>query len=59
MTLPFEHSQCSGIRPAGDSRTISVTGSVMGSIPVSSSTVAVQIVLLPDMAGYSVASAMM
>jgi hypothetical protein len=35
--------------PAGASSTISVTGSVIGSIPVSSSTVAVLIVFEPDM----------
>ena len=33
------------------SRTISVTGSSIGSMPVSSSTVATQIVLLPDIGG--------
>ncbi len=33
-----------------------MTGSVIGSMPVSSSTVATQIVLLPDITGYSVDS---
>ncbi len=44
------------IRPAGDSRVSSVTGSVIGSMPVSSSTVATQIVFVPDMPGYSTCS---
>ena len=44
------------ISPAGASSTNSVTGSVIGTMPVSSSTVATQIVLLPDMTGYSVCS---
>ena len=38
-------------QPAGASRTNSVTGSTIGSMPVSSSTVATQIVLLPDIGG--------
>jgi hypothetical protein len=58
VTFPSLQSQRSLISPAGASRTSSVTGSVIGTMPVSSSTVAVQIVLLPDIAGYSVDSAM-
>src|SRR5207253_6099552 len=46
------------IRPAGASTQNSVTGSVIGTMPVSSSTVATQMVLLPDMTGYSVCSMM-
>jgi hypothetical protein len=56
VTFPSWHAQVSRIRPAGDSRTSSVIGSTMGSKPVSSTTVATQIVLLPDMTGYSVDS---
>jgi hypothetical protein len=44
------------IRPAGDSSTNSVVGSDIGNIPVSNNTVATQIVLEPDMTGYSVDS---
>ena len=42
--------------PAGASRASSVTGSVIGSIPVSSSVVTTQIVLVPDIPGYSTCS---
>ena len=44
--------------PGASSRTI-VSGSCIGSMPVSSSTVVVQIVLEPDIGGYSVGSMMM
>ena len=50
-TRPAAQSARTRIRPAGASSTSSVTGSRIGSIPVSSSTVTTQIVLLPDMAG--------
>jgi hypothetical protein len=42
--------------PAADSSTRFVTGSTASSMPVSSSTVATQIVLLPDITGYSIDS---
>ncbi len=58
VTLPFEHSARTPTRPAGASSTRSVTGSRIGTMPVSSSAVATQIVLLPDMAGYSTCSMM-
>ncbi len=44
--------------PAGVSSLSSVTGSFAATIPVSMSTVTTQMVLLPDMAGYSVCSMM-
>ena len=44
------------MRPAGDSRVSSVTGSRIGSMPVSSSTVTTHIVFVPDMPGYSTCS---
>ena len=53
MTLPSRHWHRSRISPAGDCRTSSVTGAAIGTMPVSSSTVAAQMVLLPDIAGYS------
>ena len=43
----------------GASSRTTVSGSVIGTIPVSSKTVVVQIVFEPDMAGYSVGSMMM
>ena len=45
--------------PPGASSLTTVSGSRIATIPVSSSTVAVQIVFEPDMAGYSVGSMMM
>ena len=42
--------------PAGASSVSSVTGSLIGSIPVSSRTVTTQIVFVPDMPGYSTCS---
>ena len=42
--------------PAGDSSARSVTGSVIGSIPVSSRTVTTHIVFVPDIPGYSTCS---
>ena len=56
VTLPPAHVARIRISPAGASSAISVTGSVIGSMPVSSSTVATQIVLVPDMPGYSTCS---
>ena len=44
------------ISPPGASKVRWVSGSVIGSIPVSRRAVAVQIVLEPDMGGYSLAS---
>ena len=55
-TLPSRHSARTRMSPAGASRTISVTGSTIGSIPVSRSTVATQIVFVPDIPGYSTCS---
>ena len=45
--------------PPGASRRSTVSGSRISTMPVSSSTVVVQMVLEPDMAGYSVGSMMM
>jgi hypothetical protein len=56
VTLPAATSQRTRINPAGASSTNSVTGSRGETMPVSSSTVATQIALLPDIAGYSVCS---
>ena len=42
--------------PAGASRVSSVTGSVIGTMPVSRRTVATQIVFVPDIPGYSTCS---
>ena len=42
--------------PAGASSVSSVTGSVIGSIPVSSRTVTTHIVFVPDIPGYSTCS---
>ena len=46
---PSRQSAVTRTSPAGASSTSSVTGSVIGTIPVSSSTVAVLIVFEPDM----------
>ena len=54
LTLPLAHS--ARIKPAGASSVSSVTGSRIGTTPVSISTVAVQIVFVPDMPGYSTCS---
>ena len=51
VALPLEQAASISMRPAGASRVKEVTGSTIGIIPVSSSAVAVQIVLWPDMAG--------
>lgn len=56
MTFPSAHSHRTRMRPAGDSSVSSVTGSTMGRMPSSSSTVATHIVFEPDIAGYSVDS---
>ena len=56
FTLPRSTSARTRIRPAGDSRVSSVTGSVCGTIPVSISTVTTAIVFVPDMPGYSTCS---
>ena len=57
-TLPFSQRQVRCTRPAGVSSVSSVTGSFMGRIPVSRMAVTVQIVLEPDIGGYSVDSMM-
>ena len=51
MTLPSAQSAVTRMSPAGDSSVSSVTGSVIGSSPVSSRTVTTHIVLVPDMPG--------
>ena len=56
---PFSTSASMATSPAGVSRTNLVTGSLTATIPVSISTVATQMVLLPDMGGYSTCSMMM
>ena len=55
-TLPLRHSQRTRIRPVGGSSTRSVYGSDIATMPVSSGTVATQIVFDPDIAGYSLDS---
>ena len=56
MALPSRTSARIRIRPAGASRVSWVIGSVTGTSPSSISTVAVQIVFEPLMAGYSACS---
>ncbi len=56
VTLPPSQVARMRMSPAGASSVISVTGSVIGSMPVSSSAVATQIVFVPDMPGYSTCS---
>ncbi len=56
VTFPPAQSARTRMSPAGDSSVSSVTGSIMGSIPVSSSTVTTHIVLVPDIPGYSTCS---
>ena len=56
VTLPSRHSALTRMRPAGASSVSSVTGSIIGSIPVSSRTVATHIVFVPDIPGYSTCS---
>jgi hypothetical protein len=56
VTLPSAHAALTRMRPAGASRVSSVTGSRIGSIPVSSRTVTTHIVLVPDIPGYSTCS---
>jgi hypothetical protein len=57
--LPSRHTAVTSTTPAGASRRTVVSGSRISTIPVSSSTVATQIVFEPDIAGYSVGSMMM
>jgi hypothetical protein len=56
VTLPPAHAARIRMSPAGASSVTSVTGSVIGSMPVSSSAVATQMVFEPDMPGYSTCS---
>jgi hypothetical protein len=56
VTLPPAQSARTPIRPAGVSRVNVVTGSVIGSMPVSRRTVTTHIVFVPDMPGYSTCS---
>ncbi len=57
--LPSRQAARASTTPPGASRRTTVSGSRISTIPVSSSTVVVQIVFDPDMAGYSVGSMMM
>ena len=56
VTLPSRQAALTRMSPAGDSRVSSVTGSVIGSRPVSRSTVTTHIVFVPDIPGYSTCS---
>ncbi len=56
VALPSRTAAVTLIRPAGASSVSSVTGSVTGTSPSLMSTVAVQIVFEPLMAGYSACS---
>ena len=56
--LPSRHSARMSTGPAGMSSRNRVSGSTIGIAPVSSSTVAMHIVLEPDIGGYSVGSMM-
>src|SRR6476646_5743780 len=56
VTFPSEQSARTRMTPAGASRVSSVTGSTIGSIPVSSRTVTTHIVFVPDIPGYSTCS---
>ena len=56
VTLPPAQFARTRMSPAGASSAISVTGSCIGSIPVSSRAVTTQIVLVPDIPGYSTCS---
>ena len=56
VTFPSRHAALTRMSPAGASSVSSVTGSVIGSIPVSSSTVTTHIVFVPDIPGYSTCS---
>ncbi len=56
VTLPSAQSAWTRISPAGDSSVSSVTGSVIGSIPVSRSAVTTHIVFVPLIPGYSTCS---
>ena len=55
-TLPSAHSARTRMSPAGASSVSSVTGSIIGSMPVSSRTVTTHIVFVPDIPGYSTCS---
>ena len=55
-TRPSRQAQRTSTTPAGASSRSTVSGSRSSTIPVSSSTVATQIVFEPDMSGYSVGS---
>jgi len=56
--LPLRQNARARTRPPGASINSSVTGSVMGTIPVSRTTVATQIELDPDIGGVSAGSMM-
>ena len=58
LTLPLRTSASTEINPAGVSSFSFVNGSTTGTMPVSISTVTTQMVLVPDMGGYSTCSMM-
>ena len=57
--LPFRQSATTSISPPGASSVSRVCGSVIGTMPLSSRTVATQIEFEPDMGGVSSGSMMM
>ena len=57
--LPLRHSAVTAMRPPGASRVKCVSGSCIGRMPASSSTVATQIAFEPDIGGVSSGSMMM
>ena len=58
LTLPASTLASTAIRPAGVSSLSRVTGSSASTIPVSMSAVTTQMVLVPDIGGYSTCSMM-
>ena len=56
VTRPPSTVASTSTMPAGVSSTRCVTGSIARTMPVSSSTVTTQMVLVPDIGGYSVCS---
>ncbi len=56
---PSRHAARASTTPPGASSRMTVSGSRISTMPVSSSTVAVQIAFEPDIGGYSVGSMMM
>ena len=56
--LPLRQVAVTSTRPPGGSSTMRVSGSCMGTMPVSSNTVATQIAFDPDIGGVSAGSMM-